>query len=49
MVVEEAAEHSEPTTLMAAETTAGCFVHSELVDVSRCLIQIVLDGPNELR
>ena len=44
-----AAEQLEPATVMTAETAAGFFVHSELVNVSRCLCQNELDGPNELR
>ena len=48
-VVEKAAEHLDPTTIMAAETAVGFFVHCKLVVESPCLSKNQLNGPTELR
>ena len=49
MVVEEAAEHPEPTTIMGAVVAIGFFIHCKLVVEPRTLILNELGGLVELR
>ena len=49
MVVEEAAEHPDPTTVMGAVVAICFFIHCELVVESRILFLNELGGLVDLR